>query len=507
MRRLAGIGAAALAAAILLTATGCADGSKAGAAEENHVSVLKLVSTHGFIDPQLQAYARAVARRSHGSLRIAFELNYRPNDLHVETHLIRAAQRGKAQLAWVGARAWEDVGIDSFRPLSAPFLIDSYPLEQRVLRSPLRGQMLAGLRGHGLVGLAVLPGPLRRVEGRKPLLRPADFKGIDFGTSPVPIARATVRALGARPFALASQRVNQLPAGTGGLESHLSAIYGNEYFRKLPYVSMNVILWPRPLVVFASAKTYRSLSPAQQDALQLAGRDAVAASIRGSELDDRDNSLCNVRVPTHLLRAAPDDLAALRRAVQPVYTMLARDPGERAALARIEALKRALGSLPDTGPPCARAQSSAAPGTTPVDGVYRMASTAAQLAQIDGVPVSTEDPANYGTYVIDFDKGRFAFTQESKPACTWGYGTFSVKGQRMAWRFTDGGGVGTGAFNKPGEFFRYGWSIYRDTLTLTPVAGAVSPSNFRITPWQLLSKTPSHAFFNKRCPLPTQALR
>jgi hypothetical protein len=213
-------------------------------------------------------------------------------------------------------------------------------------------------------------------------------------------------------------------------------------------------------------------------------------------------------VPTHLLRATPGDLAAFRRAVQPVYAMLKRDPQERGVITHIESLKRALGSPPDAGPACAGTGPNGPQMATPLDGVYRMTGSAAQLAQIDHVPVSTEDPANYGTYVIVFDKGRFAFTQESKPAeCTWGYGTFRVTGRRMSWKFVDGGGKGTAAVNKPGEFFRYGWSIYRDTLTLTPVPSAVSPSNFRITPWQLVSKTPSATYFNKRCPLPAQALR
>jgi hypothetical protein len=115
---------------------------------------------------------------------------------------------------------------------------------------------------------------------------------------------------------------------------------------------------------------------------------------------------------------------------------------------------------------------------------------------------------NYGTWTYVFDRGRFAITQQFRNACTWGYGTFTVRRGEMAWTFTDGGGVApTGAENRPGEFFRFGWSRYRDTLTLTQVKGAISPANFRARPWHLLSASPSRRYLSTRCPPPAAALR
>jgi hypothetical protein len=49
-------------------------------------------------------------------------------------------------------------------------------------------------------------------------------------------------------------------------------------------------------------------------------------------------------------------------------------------------------------------------------------------------------------------------------------------------------------------------SAYRDTLTVTPVKGEISPVNFRAKPWRRLSTTPSERFFSKRCPPPAAAL-
>ena len=39
---------------------------------------------------------------------------------------------GKVDMAWVGARAFDTVGVTSFQALVAPLLIDSYDLEAKV---------------------------------------------------------------------------------------------------------------------------------------------------------------------------------------------------------------------------------------------------------------------------------------------------------------------------------------------------------------------------------------
>ena len=99
---------------------------------------------------------------------------------------------------------------------------------------------------------------------------------------------------------------------------------------------------------------------------------------------------------------------------------------------------------------------------------------------------------NWGHWVFVFDRGRFAITQENETSCTWGYGTYAVDGTRMSWTFEDGGGIApNNAMNRPGEYFVFDFSAYRDTLTLTPVEGEISPLNFRAEPWRRLSETAS----------------
>ncbi len=114
-------------------------------------------------------------------------------------------------------------------------------------------------------------------------------------------------------------------------------------------------------------------------------------------------------------------------------------------------------------------------------------------------------PENWGHWVYVFDRGRFAFTQENEQACTWGFGTYEVTADRIALTFLDGGAVEApnNAFNRPGEYFVFGWNLEGEDLTLSPVPGEVSPENFRAKPWRRTSTTPAAG--RLQYPLPAAA--
>jgi TRAP-type C4-dicarboxylate transport system substrate-binding protein len=492
-----------LLAALPLVA-GClgSGGGKAGGRAPRHATVLHMANVNGEAEPPLLLFAAAVSRESGGSLRIDVGLRYRSGDPLQEKRLIGDVRAGRIQLAWVGARAWDAVGVESFRAIVAPFLVDSYALQEKVLAGPLADQMLAGVRPLGLVGLAVLPGPMRRIAAvRKPLVAPADFTGLKIGTSVSRTAGATLRALGAHPAVLPAE--GKL-TGTDGLEQQLSSIAGNQYYRVAKYLTSNIVLWPRPLVIFANRKTFDSLSPAQQSALRRAGADVnvLARATAAARSSDREGeqALCAVRMREIAATAA--EAASLRRSVTSVYAALERDPRTRSLLGRIESLKHRLAVPADSVPRCPNAGSGRV-GSSGVDGVYRMRVSAATVAKHDHVPLSQVTQENYGDFVLVIDRGRFAFTQENENACTWQYGKATLKGSELDWDFTDGGGIApTNAENKPWDYFQWRWSLYRRVLTLRPIR----PTDLTVERWQQTSATPSKGALSQRCPPPKKAL-
>jgi TRAP-type transport system periplasmic protein len=380
--RLAWLGAALALAAV---SAGCrATADKAGGERQAKPLVLTLAN-YNFAPVELAPFAREVEQRSHGSLRIAFHNFWRRGQTDIETKLIHDVQTGRADMGWVGSRAWDALGVTSFDALHLPFLIDSYALEQSVLEGPLPARMLKRLEPLGLVGVGILPGELRRVVGvRKPLLRAADFRGLRFGTTQAQAAAATVRALGATPVPfLVLTSVRRF----GGFDFPVTSFEGNAYDSQARYLTTNLAFWPRPLVVFMSRKTNARLSGAQRALLRAAARDTIPDAVGVIERRERKATaaLCG-RGRVRFVRSTAADLAGIRSAVASVG---ARGDAETRAFARaIEQTKRRLAAPAQEVIPCPTVSSTA--GAIP-DGTYENTTTPAdarraKVAAVDMPP-------------------------------------------------------------------------------------------------------------------------
>src|SRR5919204_1649529 len=187
-------------AAALACGPGCSGGAdKSGASQAVHPTTLLMANGNALSD-ELVPFADEVARLSRGALRIRFANGWRQGRPDYEARLIHDVQAGKIKFGWAGTRAWDSVGVHSFDALHAPFLVDSYALQERVLTSDLASRMLAGLARLRLVGIGVLPGPMRvpALRGAAPI-RPAAFAGQRLAIQRSRVAADAIRALGATP--------------------------------------------------------------------------------------------------------------------------------------------------------------------------------------------------------------------------------------------------------------------------------------------------------------------
>lgn len=445
-------------------------------------------------DEELIPFAQQVDRLSKGRLHIRLVPYGHADQTAGEHGAIADVRAGRYDLGLAGSRAWKG----SVQALNAPLLIDSYALEERVVRDPVAVRMLGELRPLGLVGLGILPGPMRRPVGLgEPLVAPGDFRGRTIGEQQSPVAVSTLRVLGAEPVALP---LDVHTDGLDGLEMQAMAVFGRRLDAAGSHMTSNVDLWPRPLVLFGNADALGKLSAEQRQILRDAAAAAIpetSAAVRATETETAGD-LCRAgRLVFD--RASAADLRALRAAVAPVYRDLERYPATRDAIAAITALKRQIAAPPAELPACAGSAPLNASSRTPLDGTWRM-DTGRSAAAPDFLD------ENWGDWIFVFDRGRFAITQENHKACTWGYGTFSVDGEKTTWRFKDGGGQApNGANNKPGEEVAFTLSLFRGTATFKPVEGAVSPENFVAEPWRKLGP-PSRARLSRHCPPPAKAL-
>jgi TRAP-type C4-dicarboxylate transport system substrate-binding protein len=409
-------------------------------------------------DPAVSFFVDRVAKLSHGRLRIAADERWAPGH---EKQLLLDVARGDADLGWSHTSSFEEIGVRSFEALHAPMLVDGYGIERAVVQSSLATQMLAGTRSVGLRGLALLSGPLSRLVGVGQAMRkPEDLHHVSFGVHGVITAKGGVqqttavlatRALRAFRVPMYHDFVEALYTEPGGgaaaFEDDLDAIFFDRYGGGCrsespdcgtldPWVTANVVLWPRTAVLVANPRRLRAL-PANERAWieKAASQAADYSTMLGHRAEQRlVPELCaaGVRFATTSHR----DLAALRRALRKVYAQLERSPRTRSAIRRIERLRRTTAvdaalALPSgcgrPGRPSRRARGVRSPIP---DGVYRARITDADLRRTDAHRAGNRA----GTATLTLRGGRWRLLL-SEPGRTLQSGTYAGTPLRTTWAY------------------------------------------------------------------------
>jgi TRAP-type C4-dicarboxylate transport system substrate-binding protein len=354
--------ALALAAATVVGCGSSAGGDKAGGNGGGPV-VLRMASTpFGLADvPPVAEFVRRVRALSGGTLQIKVNSNWGDYAPGAEAQVVRAVAAGTVDLGWAGSRVFDTLGVPGFQALSAPMLIDSYPLESAVLRSGIPDRMMAGLSKLRVAGLGVLGEQLRLpFSARRPLLAPADWRGVPFGTYRSGVQEQAIRTLGATPVvAFGMYRIHDLASGQiQGFELDIGRyVRGDAGLAGTVYVTANVVLWPQFDVLVGNPRRLASLTSQQRGWLrQAAGdaaRDSTALAAGAVAPDFRQACAVGARFVT----ATPADVAAMRKALSAVYQSLETDVQTRAFIQQIQRLKTATAPGPPLPIPadCTRA--------------------------------------------------------------------------------------------------------------------------------------------------------
>src|SRR5216683_8271854 len=343
--------ALALAAAAAAGCSAWAGGDKAGGPAGGPV-VLRMASTPSGLSgvPPVAEFVRQVDTLSGGSVQVKVVNQWGLYAQGAEAQVVRAVAAGTVDLGWAGSRVFDTIGVPGFGALSAPMLIDSYPLENAVLKSAMPGRMLAGLASVHVTGLGVLGEGLRLpISARRPLLAPADWRGVSFGTLRSQVQEEAIRALGATPVvAFGPVRSHHLSSGQiRGFELDLSRyVLLAGLATGAPYVAANVALWPEFDVLIASPRRLASLTARQRAWLRQAAGDATRDSAGLAASGNAANIGRACAMGARFVTATPADLAALRRALAVVYQHLQADPQTRAFLQQTQRLKNATPAGP-----------------------------------------------------------------------------------------------------------------------------------------------------------------
>ena len=459
MSRLAKTLGLAVAATMALTACGAGTNDKDPASAAKPV-VLKMANTSSEmkIQPPVSHFADRVAALSKGSLVIEPVNDYADFASDAEQQVVRDVSNGKVDLGWVGTRGLDTMDVAAFEALTAPMLVDSYELEDAVVRSGIIEEMLPALDKVGVTGLGVLPDALRKpVAVDHPLLSVADWQGISFGTLRSNSQAAALKALGAQPAQLfGHERQQALDSGTlKGFEFGLTNYLDPEWLRAARYVTTNVNLWPQMDLLIADPDRLEELTSQQRGWLSQAAKDAAGDAAYAADLEKQ--ALARACAGgARLANATPTDLDQLRKAFEPVYATLQADPQSKEFLSRIRALKQSTQAAPAlsipagcTGkaPDLEAAPAGGGPTTDLLNGSYHYV-----LTQADADAVGDTDEGYPSPTTITLHDG-------SMTGGCFEQGTYTVAGDRITFHSSEYGTDSTVRFKRANN----------GDLTLTPV--------------------------------------
>ena len=448
------MGASVLAALVALALAGCLAGSnKAGGEAQAPTRTLTFAGVLGST-AQATAFANEVARLSQGSLRVTFKGRWRDGQVQAERGIVEDVRQGKIAGGLVGARVFDTLGVSSFDALLAPLLVDTYALEGRVFAAGIPQKMLASVSRLGLVGIAILPGPLRRMFGSShPFLHPSDFAGQVVGIQESAVARETLQALGAKVEALPGGASLE---GVDGYEQQLASIVGNSYAKRGTYVTTNLNLWPRPLVLVLNKRVAEALTSEQRGWLREAAARSIGPAVAASRAEDEQALQVLCKGQESLVSATESDLGDFRVALGSVYSRLSAKPETGRWLAQIEALKHEVGP---EAPACPAPPQQAGATPSELEGVYEVSISRSEW--IDAVGLSEGDvPAGLGgiTVRLELRDGRFLLTGGPDGFDT--LGTYAVDGKELRLQLPVTGQKDTGVWSLT-------WSVYRGALSLS----------------------------------------
>ncbi len=467
---------------------------------------LVLVSFETAATPLLTHFAERVEAHSRGALVIKTRNGWGGDTVTSEADAVRSVASGEVDLGFAGTRVFDLLGVDSLRPLHLPFLVDSYPAQAEVV---LKGtdRLLADVPDAGVEPLALLADQLRFSAGAdRPILALGDWEGRKMSAFPSDQQGRGLAALGAKPISEDEDRQTQVVLGAiDSAETGWPAYAFQQLSVATPYVTPNVVLWPRTTVLFANPESIGKLSDSARAWLAKAAAETRDRSIDDAGADDDGQLVQQCDRGARIALATTSQRDVMRAAVQPVYDQLLQDPELADTVKWLEGLRSRQPAAPPPDvpdecrydpsdpvrPPTPQVRLSAPgdPGELPL-GTYRVQVTPDAIARLEDkleAPVwSTEPAEQHATLTWVLKEGTWTLRIAYADGGTFPYaceGVFAVRAGQ-AW-FT------TVVDESPGQCAPPTWTAHWTLDGHAPNWSDVAPADFGLSfdvlPWQRIS--------------------
>lgn len=459
-----------------------------------------------------QAFVDNLEEVSGDRLRVEVIEAYGDGRADAESKLIEGIASGDLDGGWPSVRAFSDAGIQGLGIVEAPMTITSYDAEKALVTSPVADQLLARLKGSGVVGLSVAVGPLRRpFAAEAPLLGLEDWAGTPFRVYNSPVQDEAVRALGATPVNVGYTWIDDVQAGTlRGAEFDIAQYHANDLTTQAGNVTSNVVLWPKVFVLSLSQERFDSLTEEQRGWVRTAAERATQASVDATyDETTLAQELC--AKGTRFVEASAGQIAELRAAFQPVIDGLAADPADAQLLQAIQeiAAEHPATEQPDVPAGCAQFAATKGEEAAPApsgksaipEGIYRVELTADEVE----AAVGFNEGGWSGTWTLSIEGGEWQLSCKVLDPDSDCGGAVGVDGPLEAGEVRGTGDLvhlvgseelyssltgcelpatGVEGHCNPALSYEFTWEADGDTLTFTDAPGGLDDAyTFVIEPW------------------------
>ena len=255
---------------------------------------------------------------------------YPNSTLYKDKEELEALQLGAVQMLAPSNSKFGPIGVREFEVFDLPYILPDLVTLRKVTDGPLGARLLKLLEPKGMTGLAYWDNGFKQMSANKKLITPEDYKGLKFRIQSSKVLEAQFRSLGAIPQVMAFSDVYQaLQTGVvDGQENTWSNIYTQKMHEVQKYATVTNHGYIGYIVV-VNKKFWDGLPADIRTQLEKAMKEATAFG-NGQSAKENEDALAEIRKAgkTEIDTLTPEQDAAMRRAMEPVYKDVAGRVGQ-----------------------------------------------------------------------------------------------------------------------------------------------------------------------------------
>jgi C4-dicarboxylate-binding protein DctP len=246
---------------------------------------------------------------------------YPNSTLYKDKEELEALQLGSVQMLAPSNSKFGPLGIREFEVFDLPYILPDLKTLRKVTEGPLGARLLKLLDTKGITGLAYWDNGFKQMSANKKLVTPGDYQGVKFRIQSSRVLQAQFKALSSLPQVMAFSEVYQaLQTGVvDGQENTWSNIYTQKMHEVQKYITETNHGYIG-YVVIVNKKFWDGLPGDVRDQLSKAMKEATDFNNTQSQKENQD-ALAEIKKSgkSEIIKLTPEQDAALRKAMEPVY--------------------------------------------------------------------------------------------------------------------------------------------------------------------------------------------